>query len=314
MLGQIEPYMMLQLKKLWPLPISVAAGIAIWAGCKTNRMDPIPRRHRAVVLPPNSLKPGPDDPKIAFVTAQLLEEFHYLQEPMDTRISTNFFDGYINGLDYRHEYFLQSDLVEFSTFRTNLDSLTVNTNMQSDLSPAFMIYQRFQQRFAQRTAYVDELLKEDNFKFSADDKIELDRRHAPFPKDMDEAQDLWRQEVRYDYLKEKLAREVSETNGTFTVKLPPDANSNIIAGLEKHNWWNLHVMTNYDSDWVLQNYLNALTHAYDPHSDYFSAPHAQDFGITMNLALFGIGAQLTEDYGYCTIHSLVPGGPASKSK
>src|SRR5580692_2932046 len=117
MLGQIEPYMMLQLKKLWPLPISVAAGIAIWAGCKTNRMDP-PPPPQAVVLPPDSLQPGPDDPKIAFVTAQLLEGFHYLQEPMDTRISTNFFDGYINSMDYRHEYFLQSDLAEFAPFRT----------------------------------------------------------------------------------------------------------------------------------------------------------------------------------------------------
>ena len=34
----------------------------------------------------------------------------------------------------------------------------------------------------------------------------------------------------------------------------------------------------------------------------------------MNLSLFGIGAQLYEDDGYCTIRSLVPGGPAAKSK
>ena len=63
----------------------------------------------------------------------------------------------------------------------------------------------------------------------------------------------------------------------------------------------LHQMTNQDSDSVLQAYLNALAHAYDPHSDYMSAPHAQDFSISMNLALFGIGAQLREDDGYCTI-------------
>ena len=73
-------------------------------------------------------------------------------------------------------------------------------------------------------------------------------------------------------------------------------------------------MTNVDSDYVLQVYLNALAHAYDPHSDYFSAPHAQDFSINMSLSLFGIGAQLSEDDGYCTIRSLVPGGPATKSK
>ena len=33
----------------------------------------------------------------------------------------------------------------------------------------------------------------------------------------------------------------------------------------------------------------------------------------MSLQLAGIGAQLREDYGYCTIESLIPGGPADKS-
>jgi carboxyl-terminal processing protease len=305
---------MLRLKKFWPLPISVAAGLAIWAGCQTGRMAPTAPPPAAVTLPENSLKPGPDDPKIAFITARLLEEYHYLQEPLDTRISTNFFDGYINSLDYRHEFFLQSDLAEFARFRTNLDTLTINTNMEADLSPAFLIYQRFLERYQQRSAYVDELLQQDKFKFTGDDKIEIDRRHAPFPKDLDEAKELWRERVRYEYLQDKLSRELSETNGIFTVKFPADANTNIISELEKHYRWQLHLMTNHDSDSVLQTYLNALAHAYDPHTDYFSAPHAQDFSITMNLSLFGIGAQLTEDDGYCTIHSLVAGGPAIKSK
>jgi carboxyl-terminal processing protease len=305
--------MILLFKKFWPLPIGVAAGLLLWAGCKSS--DPVAPAPTPVAWSTNSLKPGPDDAKIAFMTARLLENYNYMQLPLDKDISTNFYDGYINSLDYRHEYFLQSDLAEFDHFRTNLDTLTVNNKtMTADLSPAFQIYERFQERFQQRTAYVDELLEQDKFKFTADDKIQIDRRHAPFPKDIAEAEELWRQGVRYDYLKEKLAREISETNGTFTVKFPADAGTNIIAELETHNRWNLHLMTNQDSDFVLQTYLNALAHAYDPHSDYLNAPHAQDFSISMNLSLFGIGAQLTEDDGYCTIHSLVAGGPASISK
>jgi carboxyl-terminal processing protease len=304
---------MLQLKKFWPLPIGVAAGLAIWAGCQTGRMAP-PPQEPAVALPVNSLKPGPDDPKIAYVAARLLEAYHYSQQPLDSHISTNFFDGYINSMDGRHEYFLQSDLDEFAPFRTNLDVLTINKSQVADLSPAFLISQRFQKRFEQHTAYVESLLLEDKFKFNTDENIVIDRRHAPFPKSLDEAKQLWRQRLRYEYLLDKLGREMSETNGVFSVKLPPDAATNIITDLQKRNRWQFHLMTNADSDWVLQNYLNALAHAYDPHSDYFSAPHAQDFSITMNLALFGIGAQLGEEDGYCTIRSLVAGGPASKSK
>jgi carboxyl-terminal processing protease len=306
---------MFQLQKFWPLPCSVAIGLAVWAGCKTSSGDaPAVPPLSEVSLSTNSLQPTPDDPRVAFVAARLLENYHYLEHPLDKEISAKFYDGYIDSLDSRHENFLQSDLDEFAHYRTNLDTLTINKNLAADLTPAFLIYQRYQQRFEQHLTYIQELLDQDKFKFNADEKIQVDRRHAPFPKDLNEAEQLWRQRIRFDYLQDKLSREITETNGEFTVKLPPDANTNMIANLQKHYRWMQKQMTNQDSGNVLQAYLNALAHAYDPHSDYMSAPHAQDFSISMNLALFGIGAQLTEDDGYCTIHALVPGGPASKSK
>ena len=301
---------MLSLKKFWPVPFSIALGLVIWAGCKTGQPVVTP----AVALPPNSVKPAPDAPRISYVVARLLEEYHYVQHPLDKELSAKFFDGYIDSLDPRHEHFLQSDLAEFAPFRTNLDVLTIGGPGMADLSPPFAIYQRYQERFQEHMAYVNALLAQEKFKFNADEKIQIDRRHTPFPKDLAEAQQLWRQQVRYEFLQDKLAREISETNGAFTVKLPADATTNIIATLQRHYRWSLHLMTNQDSDSVLQNYLNALAHAYDPHSDYLNAPHAQDFSMLMNLSLFGIGAQLTEDDGYCTINSLVAGGPAIKSK
>lgn len=303
---------MLKLKRIWPLPCGVLAGLAVWAGCQTGQMAPTPPP-TSMALATGTLHPGPDDPRIAFVAARLLENYHYSEHPLDKEMSAKFYDGYINSLDPHHEFFIQSDLDEFAHYRTNLDTLTINTNLAADLTPAFLIYERFQQRFQQRIEYDNELLDQDKFKFNTDEKF-VDRRHEPFPKDIAEAHELWKQRVRFDYLLDKLSRELTETNGVVTVKLPPGANTNIIADLEKHNRWNLHLMTNQDSDSVLQVYLNALAHSYDPHTDYYSAPHAQDFSISMNLALFGIGAQLMEDDGYCTIHMLVPGGPAAKSK
>ncbi len=286
-----------------------AIALAIWAGCETSQSD-VPA---LPALPPTALKPGPNDPRIAHVAARLLEEYHYSQHPLDEALSEKFFDGYIDSLDPRHENFLQSDIDEFAIYRTNLDKLTLEHGT-ADLTPAFAVYDRFAERIEQHDAYVTDLLKHDKFKFNTDEKIVLDRRHAPFPKDLTEAEALWRQRLRYEYLQEKLGREIIETNDNFVVKLPSNAAKDIPATLEKHYKWNLHMTTNWDSDGVLQAYLNGLCHAYDPHSDYFSAPHAQDFSIGMNLSLFGIGAQLGEDDGYCTIRSLVPGGPAMKSK
>ena len=300
---------MQQMRKFSLALLIPCVALAIWVGCETSRSD-VPA---LPTLPPTTLKPGPNDPRIAHVAARLLEEYHYSQQPLDTELSKKFFDGYIDSLDPRHENFLQSDLAEFDIYRTNLDKLMIGHGT-ADLTPAFAIYDRYAERIEQHDAYAMDLLQHEKFKFNTDEKIVLDRRHAPFPKDLTEAEALWRQRLRYEYLQEKLSREVITTNDSFLVKLPADAAKDIPATLEKHYQWNLHMTTNWDSDGVLQAYLNGLCHAYDPHSDYFSAPHAQDFQIGMNLSLFGIGAQLSEDDGYCTIRSLVTGGPAAKSK
>ncbi len=115
-------------------------------------------------------------------------------------------------------------------------------------------------------------------------------------------------------MQEKLDREFSPTNGGTVLPLPKSADADITGELARHYDWTLRYFTNWDGDDVLQAYLNALTHAYDPHTDYLNYQHAQTFKIEMSLSLFGIGAQLSEDNGYCTIESLIPGGPAEKSK
>ena len=302
-------HMIMRPKRISLLLLVVTAGLAIWAGCETAKSsDPAP-----APITGARLNTSPDDPRIAYVTALLLGEYHYLQRPLDTELSEKFFDGYINELDSRHENFLQSDLDEFSIYRTNLDNLTLSKGSAADLTPAFVIYNRFAERFQQHVDYVNELLKQDKFKFNTDEQFQLDRRRALFPKDLDEAKDLWRRQLKFELLTEKLSDEISETNGVVNVN-PSSVSSTNMIDMARHYNWTLRMVTNQDGDSVLQTYLEALAHAYDPHSDYFSAPHAADFSIDMSLALFGIGAQLREDDGYCTIKELVAGGPADKSK
>jgi carboxyl-terminal processing protease len=260
------------------------------------------------------LSPGPNDGRIAYLTALLMANLHYSQEPLDADLSAKFYDGYLESLDPRREDFLQSDIDEFAHYRTNLDRLTARSSGRADLTPAFEIYQRFIERLQQHDIYVDELLKQDKFKFTGSDRILIDRRHAPYPQDLDEAKELWREELRYRYLQEKLSRELSPTNDNVIVPLTKTNYTDITDTLARHYRWNFHMATNWDSTDVLQVYLEALTHAYDPHSDYLNDEHAQDFSIQMSLSLFGIGASLTEDDGYCTISKLIPGGPAAKSK
>src|SRR5207247_3846228 len=76
----------------------------------------------------------------------------------------------------------------------------------------------------------------------------------------------------------------------------------------------LRTFTDWNNDDVLQVYLTTLAHVYDPHSDYFGHAQLESFAIGMNLRLFGIGAELISEDGYCTIRRLLPGGPALESK
>jgi hypothetical protein len=193
----------LKTKILAPIASAVLAGSVIIAiGCATAKTvpPPPPPATQANVSPALMtqtnilLAPGPNDARIAYVTARLLEEFHYSQQLLDTEISEKFFDGYLETLDPRHENFLQSDIAEFAHYRTNLDILTVGTNT-ADLTPAYEIYRRYLERIQQHADCVNELLQEDRFKFNTDEHILLDRRHAPYPKDLGEAKQLWSQRV-----------------------------------------------------------------------------------------------------------------------
>jgi carboxyl-terminal processing protease len=309
-----------KIKALASIASAALAGFIIIAGCAAPKTVPPQPATQTNVSPAlvtqtnTSLAPGPNDARITYVTARLLEEFHYSQHLLDTEISEKFFDGYLEILDPRRENFLQSDIAEFTHYRTNLDTLTIGTNGTANLTPAYDIYRRYLERFQQHADCVNELLKEDRFKFNTDEHILLDRRHAPHPKDLGEAKQLWSQRLRYEYLQEKLSREISPTNNNVILTLPKSTTAEITGTLARHYRWNLRLTTNLDSTGVLQAYLNALAHAYDPHSDYFSTEHAQDFSIGMSLSLFGIGAQLREDDGYCKIDQLVHGGPAEKCK
>jgi carboxyl-terminal processing protease len=255
------------------------------------------------------LTPGPNDGNIAYITARLLEEFHYSQHPLDTEMSGKFFDTYLDAYDPQHVYFLQSDIDEFAPYRTNLAALTLSSHGEANVTPAFKVFNRFSERLHERVAYAEDLLKHDNFKFNSDEVVQLDRKNAPYPKTLDEAKQIWKQQVYWDYLREKLDLEDKPGETLAATNL-----ATISQTLQRRYERELRTCDEWDSTDILQIYLDSLARAYDPHSDYLNYQHAQDFSITMSLALFGIGAELTAEDGYCKISSLVPGGPAAKSK
>lgn len=268
----------------------------------------LPLFSSAKTTPPPLMTPGPNDGNVAYITARLLEEFHYSQHPFDAEISKKFYDDFLNAFDPQHLFFLQSDVDEFSHYRTNLDVLTLGSHGQANVKPAFEVFNRFMLRLQQRAAYANELLTRGDFKFNTDEQVLLNRKDAPYPKNLDEAKHFWREQLMYSFLQEKMNDETSPDSTLSATNL-----AQITKTLRNRYEREMRVAQEWDSGDVMQIYLDSLAHAYDPHSDYMNNEHAQDFSINMSLSLGGIGAELKWDDGYCEIQSLVPGGPAIKS-
>jgi carboxyl-terminal processing protease len=282
----------------------------------------------------HAISPGPLDGQIALVTARMLEKYHYLRQPFDAAVSSKFLDRYLEMFDPQHLHFFQSDLAEFERYRTNLDRLTLPEHGAPDARPACDIFNRFVQRLQQRVDFVDDLLHNEKFAFDTDERVVLNRKDLPYPKDLAEAKELWRQRLRAEYLQEKLGKQevkkkaassasksaagtdnsASQTDAKTDDKPKKTEAEEIVDTLSHRYHRNLHTFVDWDNDDVLQVYLTALAHVYDPHSDYFGHSQLDSFAIGMNLSLFGIGAELMTDDGYCLIHRLLPGGPAAKSK
>jgi len=186
---------------------------------------------------------------IAKLAARILEQSQYSRHPLDDEIASKFLDRYLEELDGQHLNFLQSDLDEFAPYRTTLDELIKagNTN------PAHVIYDRFLHRLEQRAKYATDSLRNDTFTFTGDDHYTVERRDLPPPKDLEEARQLWRERLRYEYLQEKLNN-----------RKPED----IVLTLSKRYSSLLRSAREAGNEEILELYLTALANAYDPHSDY----------------------------------------------
>jgi len=278
----------MKLKRFVPRIIAVLA-LLVLAGLVTAAT--LANRPASVAAKTND----PTDGNITRITADLLEHSQFSQHRLDDALAAKFLDRYLDSLDPARLLFLQPDVKEFDGFRSRLPDMT---RREGDLTPERIIFRRYLERLDQRVAYVTNLLRSGKFEFTGHDTFSFDREKAPRPADLAAACELWRQNVRAEYLQEKLPG-----------KQPAD----IVTNLTQRYTRTLLTMKKLTSGDVLEVYLNALAHVYDPHSDYLGREQMDDFSIAMNLSLFGIGATLRAEDGYCKISELLPGGPAARS-
>ncbi|HPF74144.1 MAG: carboxy terminal-processing peptidase [Lysobacteraceae bacterium] len=242
-----------------------------------------------------TLAPEPDQDQAARYVAHLLSNsrYHYRAEPLDDAMSEQIYKRYLDSLDSDKLFFVASDIAHFDANRDAFDDAIRSGELQG----AFDIFNVYLQRVEQRTAEARKLLKRD-WDFSRDESYDYDREKATWAKDSTELDELWRQRVKNDWLRLKLAgKEDKEIRKTLDRRY---------VTFEER-------VQELKSDDVFQTFLNAYALSLDPHTSYMTPRTSENFSISMRLSLEGIGAVLQRNDEYTVIRSIVPGGPAALS-
>lgn len=222
---------------------------------------------------------------------------HYVSTLLDDDLSSQIFDSYIDDLDPSKSYFLASDIKNFERLRFDMD----NALRRGSVEPAFEIFNVYHRRVIDRFEIIIESLEAgiDHYDFTLDESLLLDREESAFATSNSELNDLWRKRLKNAVLNLKLAdKEVAATQELLVKRY-----KNRLARTLQTN-----------SEDVYQLYMNSFTKTYDPHTQYFSPRTSENFTINMSLKLQGIGAVLQREDEFTKVVSLVPAGPAQKSK
>ena len=232
--------------------------------------------------------------KVAKRVSDLFSRSHYKYTPLNDALSKKVFDRYIEQLDFNKQIFMQSDIDAMKQYQFSFDE---NLKL-GQLDPIYSIYQLNLTRRYERFSYALSLLKTE-IKFDEKSKYQFDRSDADWAKNKQELDTLWQHRVKSDAL---------------TLKLSDKKWPEIKTLLTKRYTYALKHLTQTESEDVFQTFMNAYAHTIEPHTSYLSPRNAERFTMEMNLSLEGIGAVLQLEDDYTVIRSLVPGGPADKSK
>jgi len=245
---------------------------------------------------PNVLEPASEHQLTNRAVVHHLYQYHYSRKYLNDEFSGKVFDRYLEILDNTRSYFTQADITEFEGLRFKLDD-AIKTN---DLDPAFKIYNRYQTRALERLDYAISLVKGGikQFDFKKDETLELDREKAPWAKNANELDQLWRKRLK---------------NTVLNLKLAGKEDKKIQELLEKRYTSQLNRIKQINSEDAFQTYMNAITYTFDPHTQYMSPRNSENFNINMSLSLQGIGAVLRSENENTIVERLVTGGPADKA-
>ena len=242
---------------------------------------------------PSLLKNNPEHSHLLRLVAAISEQGHFSKKKISNESSHLILKNYLNTLDSQKIYFTQSDINYFQRYRYKIDDALKNGNLE----PIFDIFRIYRLRVQQRIEYSIKIINSTN-SFLVDDEYDFSRENVKWQKDVSILDTSWEKKSKNDLLSILLAgQEINTAKKT----------------LNKRYQKFLNRINNYDSNDVIDIFLNSYVHFLDPHSNYLNPNRAEEYEIQTTLSYQGIGARLELSDDYVQIQSIIPGSPAFKN-
>lgn len=233
---------------------------------------------------------------------RFLESFHFQGRELTNDDFRQLLPDFMGELDSHHLFFLAADQEQL-TARFG-ERLAKDLRYLGNIDAAYETFRLYRERVAARVTWINLELSQ-NIEFTGNDEFRWDRSKAPWPASLEEADKLWRERLKFELLSDVL----NDKSGDAAKALDA-AKEKVRKRYERLR----HSLEEFDAEEVQEIYLSTLAGLYDPHTSYMSPSTLDDFNMQMRLKLIGIGAQLSEEDGVCTIRELIAGGPADLSK
>lgn len=281
------------MKKLTIVILLVIAGSAIW-GFSLN-------------------EPTPDDEKLLLTLVEnVLKQNHYSKLRIDDSFSERVFDLYIKRMDYNKMYFTEKDVKDFEEYRHKLDEAI----LKPDLEFYHLVTETFAKRLKETESISEKLLNKD-FDFEQSETYETDPDKRTYAKNDKDLEEIWRKYLKYNVLnsylgklenQEKAIEKGSDSTGAvIEIKTEEELMEAAVESTKKNMKTRFKRRSEVDEEDNFAFYINALSGAYDPHTQYFPPQEKENFDMRMTGRLEGIGAVLQEADGYIKINSIVTG-------
>ena len=243
------------------------------------------------------------------IVSYVLNKGHYSPSQINDQFSEEVFQNFLEGVDSRHLFFIQSDIDFFDSFKFKIDDQIKASKIEFfDLS-----HQRYLQRLDQVKLFYPSLLNI-SFDFSVDEKINLDFENTSYSKSLSELKKQWRKFLKFNALgifsnlkddenrkKEKDPKYVLKSDKEIEIET-----RNILKEDMKYFFEARYDLNRND---YFSIYVNSIALQFDPHTSYF-APSAKDrFDQNISGKFEGIGARLTKRNQEVEIVDIISGGP-----